>query len=210
MDTADVDEIRQALEMGMVDGVTTNPSLVAKTGRKYDDVIKEISSMVDGPVSAEVISTDTEGMMREARHYAEIANNIVVKLPMTNDGLKATRMCCKEGIVTNVTLVFQPIQGLLAAKAGASFISPFVGRLDDICRNGMDMVEELKTMLINYGYSTEIIVASIRNPLHVVESAMVGAHVITIPLSVLRRLVKHPLTDIGLRKFLEDYKKVPK
>ncbi len=210
IDTADTDEIRQAVEMGMVDGVTTNPSLVAKTGRNYHEVIKEICTIVKGPISAEVISVEAQGMLKEARELVKLGDNIVVKIPMTAEGLKATKTCTTEGIKTNVTLVFQPIQGLLAAKAGASFVSPFVGRLDDICRDGMEMVSELMTMLQNYGYSTEVIVASIRTPMHVVHSALVGAHVITIPLKVLNQLVKHPLTDIGLDKFIEDYKKIPK
>jgi transaldolase len=210
MDTADVDEIREAAAMGMVDGVTTNPSLIAKTGKPFKKVIEEICGIVDGPVSAESVSPESEGMLKEAREYSKIHQNVVVKIPMTAEGLKAVKMCAAEGIRTNVTLVFQPIQGLLAAKAGASFVSPFIGRLDDICQEGMDMVAELMTMLQNYNYKTEVIVASIRHPVHVVQSALIGAHIVTLPFKVFDRLVNHPLTDIGIEKFLADYKKIPK
>lgn len=210
MDTADVDEIREAAKMGMVDGVTTNPSLIAKTGKPFKEVIKEICDIVDGPISAESVNEDAEGMMKEAREYSKIHKNVVVKIPMTAEGLKATKMCAAEGIKTNVTLVFQPIQGLLAAKAGASFVSPFIGRLDDICQEGMDMVADLMTMLRNYNYKTEVIVASIRHPIHVVQSALIGADIVTLPFKVFNTLVKHPLTNIGIEKFLADYKKIPK
>ena len=210
MDTADVGEIREAAAMGMVDGVTTNPSLIAKTGKPFKQVIKEICDIVDGPISAESVSEDAEGMMKEAREYSQIHKNVVVKIPMTAEGLKATKMCTAEGIKTNVTLVFQPIQGLLAAKAGASFVSPFIGRLDDICQEGMDMVGELMAMLHNYNYKTEVIVASIRHPVHVVQSALIGADIVTLPFKVFNTLVKHPLTDSGIEKFLADYKKIPK
>jgi transaldolase len=210
MDTADVDEIREAAAMGMVDGVTTNPSLIAKTGKPFDKVIEEICGIVDGPVSAEAVKPDAEGMVAEARQLSKIHKNVVVKIPMTAEGLKAVKKCASEGIRTNVTLVFQSIQGLLAAKAGASFVSPFIGRLDDICQEGMDMVAELMTMLQNYNYKTEVIVASIRHPVHVVQSAMIGAHIVTLPFKVFDRLVNHPLTDIGIEKFLADYKKIPK
>lgn len=210
MDTADVDEIREAAAMGMVDGVTTNPSLIAKTGKPFKQVIKEICDIVDGPISAESVNEDAEGMMKEAREYSKIHKNVVVKIPMTAEGLKATKMCAAEGIKTNVTLVFQPIQGLLAAKAGASFVSPFIGRLDDICQEGMDMVADLMTMLHNYNYKTEVIVASIRHPVHVVQSALIGAHIVTLPFKVFNTLVKHPLTNTGIEKFLADYKKIPK
>jgi transaldolase len=210
MDTADVKEIREAASMGMVDGVTTNPSLIAKTGKPFKKVIEEICGIVDGPVSAESVSPDAEGMMKEAREYSKIHKNVVVKIPMTAEGLKAVKMCTAEGIKTNVTLVFQSIQGLLAAKAGASYVSPFIGRLDDICQEGMDMVGDLLAMLRNYGYQTEVIVASIRHPIHVVQSALVGAHVVTLPFQVFDRMVHHPLTDSGIDKFLADYKKIPK
>lgn len=210
MDTADVKEIREAASMGMVDGVTTNPSLIAKTGKPFNQVIEEICGIVDGPVSAESVNPDAEGMLKEAREYSGIHKNVVVKIPMTAEGLKAVKMCSAEGIKTNVTLVFQSIQGLLAAKAGASFVSPFIGRLDDICQEGMDMVGELLAMLNNYNYKTEVIVASIRHPIHVVQSALLGAHVVTLPFKVFDRLVNHPLTDIGVEKFLADYKKIPK
>jgi transaldolase len=210
MDTADVKEIREAASMGMVDGVTTNPSLIAKTGKPFKKVIEEICGIVDGPVSAESVSPDAEGMMKEAREYSKIHKNVVVKIPMTAEGLKAVKMCTAEGIKTNVTLVFQSIQGLLAAKAGASYVSPFIGRLDDICQEGIDMVGDLLAMLRNYGYQTEVIVASIRHPIHVVQSALVGAHVVTLPFQVFDRMVHHPLTDSGIDKFLADYKKIPK
>ncbi len=210
MDTADTEEIREAASMGLVDGVTTNPSLIAKTGKPFNQVIEEICGIVDGPVSAEAVSPDAEGMLKEARQLSKIHKNVTVKIPMTAEGLKAVKSCAQEGIKTNVTLVFQPIQGLLAAKAGANFVSPFIGRLDDICQEGMDMVGELLAMLQNYGYATEVIVASVRHPIHVVQAALLGAHVVTLPFKVFDRLVNHPLTDIGIDKFLADYKKIPK
>ncbi len=210
LDTADVGEIREGVAMGMVDGVTTNPTLVSRTGRPFKKVIEEICGIVSGPVSAEAVSMDTEGLIKEANELSAIASNVVVKIPMTIDGLKAVKACSDKGIKTNVTLVFQSLQGLLAAKAGATFISPFVGRLDDLAGEGMDMVAELLTMLSNYSYSAEVIVASIRHPMHVVQSAMVGAHVVTIPFKVLNSLTKHPLTDRGIEAFLKDYEKIPK
>ena len=210
IDTADVDEIRQANDMGMIDGVTTNPSLIAKTGRPADEVIREICEIVDGPISAEAVSLDYDGMMAEARKWAEVHPNIAVKLPMTVEGLKAVKTCAAEGIKTNVTLVFSPSQGLLAAKAGATFVSPFVGRLDDLSDDGMELIEQLVIMYDNYQYESEIIVASIRNPTHFVRSGMVGAHITTIPFKVIKQLTKHPLTDIGIEKFLADWEKVPK
>ncbi len=175
IDTANIDEIKEAHAMGMVDGVTTNPSLIAKEGRDFEDIIKEICKIVDGPISAEVISLETEGMVREARHLSKIHDNIVIKIPMTVDGLKATRQLFEEGIKTNVTLVFSPLQALMAAKAGATYVSPFVGRLDDISHNGLVLTEQIVTIYDNYGFDTEIIVASVRNPLHVLESAMLGS-----------------------------------
>jgi transaldolase len=210
IDTADVKEIREAHELGLVDGVTTNPSLIAKSGRKFKDVIKEIVSIVDGPISAEVISLDAPGMIKEGRELAKIHKNIVVKLPMTPEGLKACKALTDKGIKTNVTLIFTSMQALLAAKAGATYVSPFVGRLDDISQDGIAIIEEIRTIFDNYGYSSEIIVASIRNPIHVLNSALIGADVATIPYSVMLQLSKHPLTDAGIKKFLEDWQNVPK
>jgi len=209
IDTADVSEIRKAFDLGLVDGVTTNPSLIAKTGRSFTDVIREITSIVDGPVSAEVISLDAEGMLREAKDLAAIHPNIVVKIPMTPDGLKATRELSRLGIRTNVTLIFSATQALLAAKAGATYVSPFVGRLDDISQEGMDLIDDIRTIFDNYGFTTEIIVASIRNPVHVLQAARIGADIATIPFGVIMQLAKHPLTDAGIAKFLEDWKSVP-
>jgi transaldolase len=210
LDTADVNEIRKGVALGLVDGVTTNPSLVAKTGRKFEDVVKEICGIVDGPISAEAVSLDHEPMLAEARRLAKIHANIVVKIPMTADGLKTVGICSKEGIKTNVTLVFSPSQAFLAAKAGATYVSPFVGRLDDVSTVGMDLIGQIAQMYSNYDYAAEIIVASIRNPLHFVDAAMLGAHVATVPYNVLEQLLKHPLTDVGIQKFLKDWEKVPK
>ena len=210
LDTANVDHIREANALGVVDGVTTNPSLIAKEGKDFREVVNEICSIVDGPVSAEVVSLEVDGMMAEAESLIKIHKNIVIKLPMTAEGLKAAAECNRKGIKTNVTLVFSPSQALLAAKAGASYVSPFVGRLDDISHVGMDLVEQVVTILENYAYETEVIVASIRNPIHFVEAAMMGAHVSTLPYKVLMQLIEHPLTDIGLKKFLADWEKVPK
>ena len=210
IDTADVNEIREAHSLGLVDGVTTNPSLIAKSGRKFADVIKEIVSIVDGPISAEVISLEHDGMINEALELAKIHKNIVIKLPMCPEGLKATYTLSSKGIKTNVTLIFTAMQALLAAKAGATYVSPFVGRLDDISQNGMGIIEEIRTIFDNYGYNAEIIVASVRNPIHVLDSALIGADVATIPYSVMMQLSKHPLTDAGIKKFLEDWEKVPK
>jgi transaldolase len=210
IDTADVKEIKAAHELGLVDGVTTNPSLIAKSGRKFKDVIKEIVAIVDGPISAEVISLDAPGMIKEAKELAKIHKNIVVKVPMTPEGLKATKALTAMKIKTNVTLIFTPMQALLAAKAGATYVSPFVGRLDDISQDGMGIIEEIRTIFDNYGYTSEIIVASIRNPVHVLNSALIGADIATIPYSVMLQLSKHPLTDAGIKKFLEDWEKVPK
>jgi transaldolase len=210
IDTANIDEIREAHSMGMVDGVTTNPSLIAKESRDFEDIIKEICQIVDGPISAEVISTDTEGMIKEARHLAKIHDNIVVKIPMIVDGLKATRRLAEEGIKTNVTLAFSPLQALMAAKAGATYISPFIGRLDDLSQEGLLLVEQIVEIYSNYAFDTEIIVASIRNPLHVLESALMGADIATIPFSVLGKLAAHPMTDKGLKAFLDDWEKTKK
>jgi len=210
IDTADVKEIREAHALGLVDGVTTNPSLIAKSGRKFKDVIREIVSIVDGPISAEVISLDAPGMIKEGKELAKIHKNIVVKLPMTPEGLKACKTLTDKGIKTNVTLIFTSMQALLAAKAGATYVSPFVGRLDDISQDGMGIIEEIRTIFDNYGYMAEIIVASVRNPIHVLNSALIGADVATIPYSVMIQLAKHPLTDAGIDKFLKDWENVPK
>ncbi len=208
IDTAEIREIRAAHELGLVDGVTTNPSLIAKSGRDFREVITEIASIVDGPISAEVIALDAPGMVREGQELAKInPKNIVIKVPMTEEGLKAARIFTAEGIKTNVTLVFSPLQALLAAKAGATYVSPFVGRLDDVGHDGMDGVEQIRTIFDNYGYGTEIIVASVRSPLHILNAALIGADICTIPYSVINQLAKHPLTDIGIEKFLADYKK---
>jgi transaldolase len=209
IDTADVKEIREAHALGLVDGVTTNPSLIAKSGRKFKDVIKEIVSIVDGPISAEVISLDAPGMIKEGKELAKIHKNIVVKLPMTPEGLKACKTLTDKGIKTNVTLIFTSMQALLAAKAGATYVSPFVGRLDDISQDGMGIIEEIRTIFDNYGYMAEIIVASVRNPVHVLNSALIGADIATIPYSVMIQLAKHPLTDAGIEKFLKDWENVP-
>ena len=207
IDTANVNEIREAASMGLVDGVTTNPSLVAKEKRDFKELLKEICGIVNGPVSAEVISLDYDGMMREGRDLAKIHDNIVVKVPLIKEGLKAARSLKAEGIRTNVTLCFSPNQALLAAKAGAYFISPFVGRLDDISQVGMELIGQIVTIYRNYGFETQVLVASIRNPNHVVEAAMMGADASTIPYAVLMQLIKHPLTDIGVERFLADWRK---
>ncbi len=209
IDTADVEEIRKAHAMGLVDGVTTNPSLVAKTGRPFQEIIREIVTIVDGPISAEATSNDTDGMLKEARNLAAIHENIVVKIPLTPEGLKAVRVLKGEKIKTNVTLCFSANQALLAAKAGADYISPFVGRLDDAAHTGMELIEQILTIYGNYDFETQVLVASVRNSLHVLEAAMMGAHVATIPYSVMLQLAKHPLTTAGIEKFLEDWKKVP-
>ena len=207
IDTADIDAIREANAMGLVDGVTTNPSLIAKAGGKTTEVLREICAEVSGPVSAEVIATDTDGMCAEARELAKIADNIVVKIPIIVEGLKATHTLRAEGIGVNVTLCFNALQALLAAKAGASYISPFIGRLDAIAHQGMDLIREIRAIYDNYGFDTEIIVASVRNPLHVLDAALIGADVATIPPAVLLGMARHPLTDIGLERFLSDHEK---
>jgi transaldolase len=210
IDTANINEIREAYSWGVIDGVTTNPSLIAKEGKDFRKVIEEICSIVDGPISAEAVSMDAEGMIKESRELSKIHKNIVVKIPMTKEGLKAVKKVSSEGIKTNMTLIFSPNQALLSAKAGATYVSPFVGRLDDISHVGMDIVGQIVEVFDNYAFETEVIVASIRNPLHVVEAAMMGAHVATIPFNVLEQMLKHPLTDIGIKRFLEDWEKVPK
>jgi transaldolase len=210
IDTADVKEIREAAAMGLVDGVTTNPSLVAKSGRKFRDVLVEICDIVKGPVSAEVTATQYPEIMREARELAALRSNIVVKIPLIPEGLKAVRTCTDENIRTNVTLCFSATQALLAAKVGATYISPFVGRLDDVATDGMQLIGEILEIYENYAFATEVLVASVRHPMHVHQAARMGAHVATCPFSVLVQLSKHPLTDLGLAKFLADWEKVPK
>jgi len=210
IDTANIDEIKKAWELGVIDGVTTNPSLIAKERSDAVSLFREICSIVDGPVSAEAVSLKAEDMIREAETLSKIHHNIVVKIPMIEEGIKAVKKLSGMGIRTNVTLVFSPSQALIAAKAGASFVSPFVGRLDDISHVGMDIVGDIISIYENYLFETEVIVASVRNPLHVVEAARIGAHIATIPYSVILNLMKHPLTDIGLSNFLKDWEKVPK
>jgi len=210
IDTANIQEIKEASSLGLIDGVTTNPTLVAKEGRPFEELIKEICDIVDGPVSVEAVSTEAEGMIQEARELAKIHKNIVVKIPLTTEGLKATKILFSEGIKVNMTLVFSPVQALMAAKAGAAYVSPFVGRLDDISHLGMDLVDQILTIYGNYGFETEVIVASIRNPLHVLDAALMGANIATIPFKVIEQLAKHPLTDVGIDRFLKDWKKVPK
>ena len=206
IDTANLGQIKEAAAMGLLDGVTTNPSLVAKEGKNFLDLLNEIIKIVDGPISAEVVSTEYEGILKEADELSKIHKNIVIKVPLIKEGIKAVKTLSSRGIKTNVTLCFSPSQALLAAKAGATYISPFVGRLDDISTNGMELIRQIVTIYKNYGYKTEVLVASIRHPLHVVEAAMMGADVCTMPFDVIDKLFKHPLTDIGLDKFLSDWK----
>lgn len=214
IDTANTDEIKEVEKTGLLDGVTTNPSLMSReierTGKSSDAILKEICAAVKGPVSGEVIASDTEGMIKEARQLAAIAPNICVKIPMTEEGIKAVRVLSSENIMTNVTLVFTPVQAVMAAKAGASFVSPFIGRLDDISSDGMRIIEDITLIFGNYGYETEVIVASVRHPMHVLESMRYGADVCTIPYKVIKQLIKHPLTDAGIKKFMEDYEKTAK
>ena len=210
IDTANPAEIRKACDMGMVDGVTTNPSLIAKENRDFHSLIQEICQIIEGrPISLEVVSLKAEGMVEEGRALAKIGDNAVIKIPMTIEGLKAIKVLVGEGIKTNTTLVFSPTQALLAAKAGTTYVSPFIGRLDDISQTGMDLIEQIVTIFGNYGFDSEVIVASIRNPIHVLEAALIGADIATIPYKVIEQLVHHPLTDIGIDKFLADWKKVP-
>jgi transaldolase len=210
IDSGDLGEIREAQAMGAIDGVTTNPSLLAKGGLPTKKAIAQICEIVDGPISAEVVATDTAGILQEGRELAKIHKNVVVKVPLIADGLKAVAAFAKEGIRTNVTLCFSPTQAIFAAKAGASYISPFIGRLDDIADEGMDLIEKIVTIYRNYEFETEVLVASVRHPVHVVQAALIGADICTLPFKVITQLVKHPLTDIGLAKFLEDAKKIPK
>jgi transaldolase len=210
LDTANIEEIRSAAEYGLIDGVTTNPSLVSKEGRDFKEIITEITKIVDGPISAEVVSTDANGILREAYDLAKLHKNIVIKIPMIKEGMKALKQLSNDGIKTNVTLVFSPTQALIAAKLGATYVSPFVGRLDDISTVGMDLIQDLVQIFANYQFETQILVASCRHPLHVREAALLGAHVATLPYKVLEQLLMHPLTDIGLERFLKDWEKVPK
>jgi len=209
LDTGNVDEIKQALEWGILDGVTTNPTLIAKTGRPFLEVAREILQLVDGPVSLETVSRDAKGMVEEGRKLAELGDNVVVKIPMTPEGMIAVQELESEGIPTNVTLVFSPTQALIAAKAGATYVSPFVGRLDDISSEGMKLIRDVKTIFDNYDYDTQIIVASVRNPMHVLEAALIGADICTMPFEVMKKLFQHPLTDKGIELFLKDWEKVP-
>ncbi|MCW5212915.1 fructose-6-phosphate aldolase [Desulfobulbus sp. TB] len=207
IDTANIDEIKKGLALGMVDGVTTNPSLVSKEQRPFTEILADICALVDGPISAEVISLDADGMVTEARELAKIHKNIVIKVPMTEEGLKAVNQLTAESIKTNVTLIFSSTQALLAAKAGATYVSPFVGRLDDISLNGMELISDIMTILSNYKMATEVIVASVRNPLHVAQSALLGADIATLPYKVIAQMTRHPLTDVGMEKFLADWEK---
>ncbi|MDP2043770.1 MAG: fructose-6-phosphate aldolase [Candidatus Omnitrophota bacterium] len=209
IDTANVKEVKEAATLGIIDGVTTNPTLMAREGRNPEELLKEICDLVNGPVSAEVISLEAAEMVNEARSLVKLAKNIVVKVPLTREGLKAIKILSAEGIKTNVTLCFSAAQALLVAKAGATYLSPFIGRLDDIAQDGMNLISEIKKIYVNYGFKTQIIVASVRNPMHVVNAAIIGADICTIPYLVIEQLIKHPLTDIGINRFLEDYKKIP-
>jgi len=209
IDTANVKEIKEAVTLGLIDGVTTNPTLVSKENRPVKELLQEICSLVTGPVSAEVIAMDAAGMVSEGIELSKIAKNIVVKIPLIKEGLKAVKVLTEKGIKTNVTLCFSPSQALLVAKLGATFVSPFIGRLDDISEKGMDLISDIKKIYANYNFKTEIIVASVRNPMHVVEAAKIGADIATVPFTVIEQLIKHPLTDIGVKRFLEDYKLIP-
>jgi len=208
IDTANIDEIKEATKLGLIDGITTNPTLIAREGKEFMQIVKEICEIVDGPISLEAVSTKSKDMVKEAQGLAKIHSNVVVKIPMTREGLIATRQLAMEGIHVNMTLVFSPTQALLAAKTGAAYVSPFIGRLDDISHCGMDLVEQILTIYENYDFGTEIIVASVRNPLHVLEAALIGADIATVPFKVIEQLIKHPLTDIGVERFLKDWEKV--
>jgi transaldolase len=209
IDSGDINEIREAHDMGSVDGVTTNPSLLAKAGRPTREVIAEICEVVNGPISAEVLATETSAILTEGRHLASLHPNVVVKVPLIPDGLKAVKVFSQEGIKTNVTLCFSSPQALLAAKAGATYVSPFVGRIDDAGGDGMELIEQIVRIYENYGFATKVLTASVRHPAHVVQAALIGSHAATVPMKVIRQLAKHPLTDIGLARFLEDAKKIP-
>ncbi|WP_066496745.1 fructose-6-phosphate aldolase [Abyssisolibacter fermentans] len=209
IDTANIDEIRKANDMGVICGVTTNPSLIAKEERDFKEVIEEITSIVDGPISAEVISLDADGMITEARDLAKIHKNIIIKIPMTEQGLKAVNILSKENLKTNVTLIFSTAQALLAARAGATYVSPFVGRIDDTGTTGLTLIQEIADIFQMHNIKTEIISASIRTPIHVIKSALFGSHIATVPYNIIVQMTKHPLTDIGIKRFLEDWKSVP-
>lgn len=210
LDSANISEIKESVALGLIDGITTNPSLVSKEKKDFRKLIEEICQIVDGPISAEVVATDEEGMVEEGRSLAKIHKNVVVKVPMTANGLKATRRLSNEGTRVNVTLIFSPAQALLAAKAGATYVSPFIGRLDDVGQVGMELIEQIVSIFSNYSFKTEVLVASIRNPIHVIQAAQLGAGVATMPFAVLQQLLKHPLTDVGLAKFLSDWEKASK
>jgi transaldolase len=210
IDTANIQEIKEGINLGMVDGVTTNPSLIAREKKGFEEIVKEILEVVDGPVSLEAISLDVRGIVKEGKKLAKLGENAVIKVPLTTEGLKATRILATEGIRVNQTLIFSPLQALLAAKAGAAYVSPFVGRLDDVSHDGMEIVDQIITIFDNYGFETEVIVASVRHPRHVLEAALMGADIATIPFKVIAQLAKHPLTDQGIDMFLSDWKKVPK
>jgi transaldolase len=209
IDTANIQEIKEAVSIGIIDGVTTNPTLIAKENRRLRELLEEICAIVAGPVSAEVIALESKIMVSQARELSGIAKNIVIKIPLIKEGLKAVRILSGEGIATNVTLCFSPSQALLAAKVGADYVSPFIGRLDDISQVGMDLIRDIKKIFSNYDFKTRIIVASVRNPVHVVDAALLGADIATVPFAVIDQLIRHPLTDIGIQRFLEDYKKIP-
>lgn len=210
IDTANIQEIKEANSLGIIDGVTTNPTLIAKEGRPFEELIREICDIIDGPVSVEAVSTEATGIIDEAKKLTEIHKNVVIKVPLTTEGLKATKVLSSEGINVNITLVFSPVQALMAAKAGAAYVSPFVGRLDDISHSGMDLVDQILAIYENYGFETQVIVASIRHPLHVLDAALMGADIATIPFKTIKLLTKHPLTDIGIDRFLKDWEAVPK
>ncbi len=210
LDTANIDDIKKAKDCGLLDGVTTNPTLVARENREFRELVTEICSIVDGPVNAEAVSHTADEIVKEARDLASLAENIVVKIAMTLEGLKAVKQLSEEGIKTNVTLVFSPLQALLAAKAGADYVSPFIGRLDDVSHTGMELVHQIMEIYANYDYLTQVIVASVRNPVHVLDASLTGAHIATVPYKVLEQLSRHPLTDVGIEKFLKDWEKVPK
>jgi len=208
LDTANIDKIKEAASWGILDGVTTNPTLISKEGKDFETVVKEILEVVKGPVSLEVVSTDWEGMVEEGKKLASYGDNVVIKIPMTVEGLKAIKALSSMGIKVNTTLIFSPAQALLAAKAGSRYLSPFIGRLDDISSYGMRLVEDIMVIVENYGFNCEVIVASVRHPMHVLEAALIGAHIATVPFEVLQKMVKHPLTDIGLERFLKDWEKL--
>lgn len=210
IDTANIKEIKEAAGLGVIDGVTTNPTLIAKEGRPAKELLEEICRLIPGPVSAEVVSLESQSMIKEARQLTQIARNIVIKVPLTREGLKAVKFFSSEGVRTNVTLCFSAAQALLAAKAGADYLSPFIGRLDDMAQEGMELIRDIRQIFTNYDFKTEIITASVRSPMHVVKAALAGSDIATIPYAVIEQLLRHPLTDIGINRFLEDHKKIPR